>query len=176
MVAGLAVARLLSGVARIVQHPHRKTVDAVHLLWVLSVFLSVIHFWWWEFRLAQQTWTFVVYLFVVFYASLLYSLCALLLPEDMSDYADYRDYFLATRKWFFGLLAVVYLVDVIDTALKGRDYFLSLGPEYPARTLAYVALSLVAMFVAGRRFHIAFVVANLVYQVSFILRYYQTIG
>ena len=47
----LGVSRLLSGVAQIVQHPKAYKVYWVHLLWVLFLFLYLIHFWWWEYRL-----------------------------------------------------------------------------------------------------------------------------
>lgn len=176
IVTGLALTRLIGGIARIVQHPQRKPVDAVHLLWTASIFLSVVHFWWWEFRLDHVEWRFLLYLFVIFYAGLLFSLAALLLPEDMSDYADYRTYFLSRRKWFFGILALVYVVDVADTLMKGSDYLQSLGPEYFAQAAAYLILSLVAIAVTDRRFQMAFVCLNLVYQISFILRFYERLG
>ena len=43
MVIGLAVAHLLRGLALIVQHPQRYRMYWVHLLWVLFLFLYVIH-------------------------------------------------------------------------------------------------------------------------------------
>jgi len=47
MVIGLAVTRLLSGVARIVQHPKQYRLYPVHWLGGL-VLLMLVHFWWWE--------------------------------------------------------------------------------------------------------------------------------
>jgi hypothetical protein len=32
-------------------------------------------------------------------------------------------YFMSRRKWFFGLLAATFLLDLIDTRLKGGSYF-----------------------------------------------------
>ena len=51
MVIGLGVTRLLSGLARIVQHPGQYRLYPVHLAWVASMLLLLVHFWWWEFGL-----------------------------------------------------------------------------------------------------------------------------
>lgn len=116
MVVSLGIARLLSGVARFVQHPGRKRAYGVHLLWTLSLLLSMMHFRWWEFSLAHlPVWRFETYFFVVGYAALYYFLCAILFPDDLAEYTGYRDYFMSRRRWFFGLLATAYVVDVADT-------------------------------------------------------------
>lgn len=176
MVIGLGVTRLLSGVARIVQHPRQYKLYAVHLAWVGSVLLMMVHFWWWEFGLyAIQSWTFGKYLFIIFYAITLFLMCALLFPDSMLDYTSYEDYFYSRRAWFFGLLGATYLLDVVDTLLKGPEHFARFGNEYLFRTPVFVALCLVAILVRDKRFHIAFVAAALIYQVSFILRLFDTI-
>jgi hypothetical protein len=59
---GMALTQLLRGVARLVQHPGRDRPYWVHLVWVLFMFLFLIHFWWWEYRLDKITWTFPTYL------------------------------------------------------------------------------------------------------------------
>jgi hypothetical protein len=166
----------LSGLARIVQHPGQYKLYPVHLAWVASVLLMLVHFWWWEFGLyAIETWTFGKYLFIIFYAITLFLLCALLFPDSMLDYTSYEDFFYSRRGWFFGLLAATYLLDVIDTLLKGPEHFARFGNEYLFRTPVFVVLCIVAILVRDRRFHIAFVAAALVYQISFILRLFDTI-
>ncbi|MGX7876156.1 hypothetical protein ACVDG5_028780 [Mesorhizobium sp. ORM6] len=176
MVIGLGVARLLSGVARIVQHPGQYRLYPVHLAWVASVLLMLVHFWWWEFGLyAIETWTFGKYLFIIFYAITMFLLCALLFPDSMLDYTSYEDFFYSRRVWFFGLLAATYLLDVIDTLLKGPEHFARFGNEYLFRTPIFVALCIAAILVRDRRFHVAFVAAALIYQISFILRLFDTI-
>lgn len=143
MVIGLGVTRLLSGVARIVQHPGQYRLYSVHLAWVVSVLLMLVHFWWWEFGLFQiETWTFGKYLFIIFYAVTLFLLCALLFPDSMLDYTSYEDFFYSRRAWFFGLLAATYLLDVIDTLLKGPEHFARFGVEYlfaPRCSLRFVS-------------------------------------
>jgi hypothetical protein len=120
MILGLCVSRLLTGLARFIQHPGKQKIYPVHLAWVGFILLSVIHFWWFEFGLRTiPLWTFEKYLFVIFYAGLYFLLCTLLFPDSMEEYTGYRDYFISRRKWFFGILALVHVVDVMDTLLKG---------------------------------------------------------
>ncbi len=86
IIVGLCVTTLLSGFSRFVQHPKRDKVSMLHLGWAASLLLSIIHFWWWEFRLALvRQWTFAIYFFVILYAILFYSLCTLLFPSDLRD-------------------------------------------------------------------------------------------
>lgn len=177
MVIGLGVTRLLSGVARIVQHPTQYRLYAVHLAWVASVLLALVHFWWWEFGLYQiDSWTFGTYAFIVSYAILLFLLCALLFPDSMQDYASYRDYFYARRAWFFGLLAATYLLDVVDTLIKGEAHFARFAMEYLIRTPILVGLCIAAARSANPHFHMAFVAGTLAYQLSWIFRLFDTLN
>src|SRR5580704_17657260 len=94
MILGLGMSRLLGGVGRIVQHPRLYKVYWVHLVWTLFLFLYMIHFWWWEFRLVNiHVWTFPLYFFIALYAVLLVLLCVLFFPEEMADYTGFKDYF-----------------------------------------------------------------------------------
>ena len=176
MVIGLGLTRLLSGVARIVQHPKQYQLYGVHLAWVALVLLMLVHFWWWEFGLYEiAEWTFGKYLFLIGYAVALFLLCAFLFPESMQDYRSYEDYFYSRRAWFFGLLAATYLLDIVDTLLKGEAHFARFGNEYLIRTPVMVGLCAVAILSRNRRFHMAFVAFALVYQFWWILRLFDTI-
>ena len=176
IVLGMSITRLLSGVARFVQHPGRDKVYPVHLAWAASILVLVIHFWWWEFRLTDVvTWTFPIYVFVVFYASLFYFLCVLLFPDDLRDYAGYEDYFLSRRRWFFAIFALTFVVDFLDTWLKGVDYMARFGPEYYVRAGVFIALSALAMVLRSRLFHLAFVGLGFLYQLCWIFRMYDTL-
>jgi len=106
MVIGLGIARLLTWIAAVVQHPGRAKLYPTHLLWVGSILLELIHFWWWEFALfTVSEWTFGVYFFLILYCITLFLLAALLVPDNIDDYDGYEDFFLSRRKWFFGLFA-----------------------------------------------------------------------
>ncbi|MGY3622464.1 hypothetical protein [Bradyrhizobium sp. USDA 10063] len=171
MVLSLSLARLLNGLATFVQHPIKVKIFWIHIGWVLSMFLFVIHLWWWEFRLREvASIDFPTYFFLLVFCSLFFFLCAVLFPTSMEEYTGYEDYFISRRGWFFGILAVLYAADLVDTAIKSPAYFASFGLEYPIRNMVYIALCLVAIVVSDKRFHGLFVALGLVYQVSWIIR------
>jgi hypothetical protein len=128
IILGLGISRLLSGVARIVQHPKQYKVYWVHLAWALFLFLYLIHFWWWEYRLQEvRQWTFLLYFFIAMYAVLLFLLCVLLFPEEMKDYDDFKSYFYSHHRWIFSLITVLFIADFADTLIKGSAYLHILG-------------------------------------------------
>ncbi len=130
MVVGLSLTHLLRHFARIVERPRHRRLYWVHLLWAVFMFSDLLLFWWWEFRLSGVVrWSFNLYLFITLYALLLYLLCALVFPENLEEGRGYRDYFNDRRHWFFGLLALAFAVDFIDTWIKGPAYFHSFGGE-----------------------------------------------
>ncbi len=176
IILGLSVSRLLSGLSRFAQHPLRNPVFVTHLLWVAFAFLCVVHFWWFEFYLASVSeWTFELYIFIIFYSSLYFVLCAILFPDSLAEYAGYEDYFMSRRQWFYGLVAAIFLVDLVDTAIKGSAHFHSFGIVYPARNIIYAGVAIVAMFVADKRFHLAIAVLGLAFQIFWILRAFSTL-
>lgn len=171
MVISLSMARLLTGLALFVQHPGKTRIYWLHLGWVLFMFLFLIYFWWWEYRLhSVPVIDFSVYLFVISYCCIFFFLCVLLFPTSMEDYSGYEHYFMSRRAWFFGFLALAYAVDLVDTAVKGKQYFLAYGLEYPLRNAVYIALCIIAAVTANRRFHAVFLIAGLAYQVIWIFR------
>lgn len=174
LIVGLGLTRLLTGIARLIQHPREQQVYAVHLCWVAWMFLGLAHFWWWEFRLVGLEWTFPYYVFVLGYATTYFLLCVLLFPDRMDDYAGYRAYFMSRRGWFFGLLAATFVLDIGDTWLKGEEHLRGLGIEYPLRAALHFVLCLAAIRTANPRFHAAFVVLAVAYQVSWIMRMFGT--
>jgi hypothetical protein len=90
-----SLARLLTGLARFVQHPDKFRPDALHLAWLFSILILLVHFWWWEFWLgAIPTWTFSLYAFLLLFALQLYWLTTLLYPDNIAEYAGYGDYFM----------------------------------------------------------------------------------
>ncbi|MFE8872669.1 hypothetical protein ACE4RV_05795 [Acetobacter persici] len=77
MVVGLSVTRLLTGLVRIIQHPSQTRIYPVHIGWVLTLLLMLMHFWWWELWLIElPVWRFETYLFLILYAIILFFLSA----------------------------------------------------------------------------------------------------
>jgi len=176
VVLGLGITRMLSGVGKFVQHPGGKRLFVTHLLWVLIILLSAIHFWWFELGLSRiQPWPFELFVFVLVYAFLFYLLTTILIPDEIDEYRDYEDYFLSRRRWFFGLLAATVPVDLIDTLVKGPAYYRSLGVEYPVRLAVVLVLCGVAAWTRNRKFHLAFAIVYLLYLAGWILRLYRVL-
>lgn len=177
MVTGLSVARLLNGLARFVQHPKRAHIYGVHLGWVFFLLLAVVHFWWFEFALVKvERWTFELYFFVICYAALYFFICAILFPDDMREYAGFKAYFHSRRAWFYSLLAVLFTVDMLDSALKGAAHFKSLGLEYPIRQSVLIGLSLVGTQVASERYHYGFVIIAMAAEVWWIISEFNVLN
>jgi hypothetical protein len=173
VVISLGLTHLLRGTAYLIQHPKKEQIYWAHLGWVVFMFLYVLHFWWWEFWLrGLKDWNFAIYLFTILYAVLIYMLCSVLYPEALDNYTGYQDYFYSRRRWFFGLLIVIYTLDLEDTFLKGRQYYLQLGLEYPIRAVVFILACAVAIKTRNKRYHEVFVVASVVYELSYIFRLY----
>jgi hypothetical protein len=171
IIVGLGMTHLLQGILDMIQERTRSY--WVHLVWVGWAFLQAIFWGWWEFRYTHvETWTFPLFLFVIAYAFLLYLMCGFLFPKSIEKYGDLRTYFYARKNWFFGVLVVFFSADLIDTALKGRDYFLGLGLEYIFATLLLIVGALIGAVVKSERFHGAFATAMFLYQLSWAFRYF----
>lgn len=165
MVVGLGITRILLGAAGLIQHPKRAKLWLPHLLWSGSILVELILFWWWEFELYALTeWSFAVFFFLIAYAVTLFLLAVLLFPDRLDDYDGYEDFFLRRRHWFFGIFAATFLLDIVDTLIKGAPYFDTLGLGYLVQVPIGIALCLVAIRTADRRYHLALVLVHLAYQ------------
>lgn len=175
MVLSLAVARLLNGLARFVQHPKKMKIFPPHILWVFAILLHLIHFWWWEFRLIYvHQWTFEIYAMLICYAIDIFLLCSLLFPDDMSEYSGFEEYFMSRRKWFFGIFGFSFIIDFWDTALKGAAYMNTLGWEYPVRNTLFIVMCVAAAFIKNHKAQLAFVILTILYESSYIFRLYHS--
>jgi len=136
-------------------------------------FLYVVSFWWWEYRLEKlPSWTFSLYLFVTLYGILLYFFCTLLMPNDLTGYRGFRDYFYSRRRWLFGVMAAIYVFDWIDSMIKGAEHLQLLGPKYYGIVVVFLVGSIIAIKTQNERFHAAFAVMGTLYQGLHFLWYF----
>jgi hypothetical protein len=171
IVIGLALTHLMQGVAGVIQHPLRDRVWWVHLVWAGYMFLSILFWWWWEFNLQHiQAWTFPIYLFVIVYAFYLYLICAILFPRDLQGYDGYKDYFLTRRHWFFGLLIGWSVIDVLDTWIKGPDYFARAGEDAIIFNVILALTSIIGIAVRRPAVQAVIAVGQLAYVATGLLR------
>ncbi|WP_193165352.1 hypothetical protein [Microbulbifer hainanensis] len=173
IIVGLGLTHLLRNLARLVEEPREDRLYWVHLMWAGFAVLYLLHFWWWEFRFSHTTLiSLPVYLYLIGYTLLLYLLCALLFPEKNSEPKNYRALFLLRRKWFFGVLALIFAVDFGDTLLKGGGYLVELGSLYVYRNILFIAACLVALISTNRFYHATFVVLAIIFQVCWLFMEY----
>lgn len=165
MIIGLGITRMLTGIAGLIQHPDRYRVSMLHMLWVGSILLELVLFWWWEFGLSRiPNWSFGVYIFLIGYAIVLYLLSALLFPDNVAEYAGYEDFFINRRRWFFGLMATSFILDVVDTLIKGTERWTQLSGDYLIQVPIGLALCLVACVFAQRWVQMSMAAVHLAYQ------------
>lgn len=176
-VIGLGLTRLLMGAAGLIQHPKRAKLSLIHLLWVASMSVELILFWWWEYDLARlPSWNFGIFIFLIGYAVTLFALAAMLFPDNLNEYDGYEDFFIKRRHWFFGIFGLTFLLDLVDTLIKGAPYFQAMDLLYIAQIPVGLVLSAIAIWTPNRRYHLAFVVTHLIYQAWSIGFYFETRG
>lgn len=177
IIIGLGITHLLRGIAGLIQHPGREEIYPTHVAWVTYMLFTTVLWWWWQFGLdARAEWTLGVYLFVSAFALVFYLLCALLFPADLDDFEGYHDYFMSKKAWFLGLLALAYVLDLVDTLLKGWDHFASLGIDYPIQAGAIVGLCLIGVRTRSRRYHAALVTLVFASQIYQAVAYLWSVG
>lgn len=173
VVVGLGLTHILSalGVAihRMRGHGPAIKLEAVYLIWVLSVLLLLVMFWWWEFKLQQTeiAWTFPTYLFLITYAVTFFLVAVILVPERMEGLNDSFEYFISVRHWFLGMFVLNQLIDIYDTALKGMDWLTR--PSYLVQAPVYLAIYMAGMLTKRRSLHLALAILFLAMNVTWIL-------
>ena len=156
IVAGLGLTRALSGIATVVHARGHGKLSGVHIAWTGSVLLWLVAFWWFTFLLKSiDTWTTPLLLFVLLYGAVIYFLIALLYPNRLEAETDLFAYFLENRRWFFGTFIALGLLDLADTWIKYELTQGGLLPMVPYSLLmiSWLALGVVGVFSASRRFH-----------------------
>jgi hypothetical protein len=119
-------------------------------------------------------WSFGIFAFLILYSITLFLMSALLFPDNIDEYDGYEDFFLKRRYWFFGIFALTFLLDIVDTVIKGEPYFDTLGLEYLIQVPIGLALAVIAVWTASRRYHLALVIVNLIYQAWWIYVLFYT--
>jgi len=178
MILALSVSRLVIGVTQFIQHPGKERINLLHLGWAFFVFLSIIYFWWFEFALYKiQVWTFEEYLLLICYAVAFVMLAAIIFPDNVGSHTGLKEYFWTRRNVFYALLLILFLIDGLDTMMKGPAYYLSAyGWYYPVRQALLISGTIGALLSASKRYHLLFVVFALVFQIAWIGSFFSVMG
>lgn len=146
----------------------------MHLLWVGSILIELVLFWWWEFALSTvDRWSFGLFLFLISYAVTLFLLAALLFPDNISEYGSYESFFLKRRRWFFALFAATLLLDIVDTLIKGTARWSLFSFDYLTQVPLGLAICVLAVLSQDRRVHLAIVLLHIAYQLYWIARVFN---
>lgn len=176
-IVGLAITRLLMTVAGMIQHPKRAKASLLHILWVASILIELVLFWWWQFALFKlEHWTFAITLFLILYAITLFLLAALLSPDNIGEYEGFEDFFLQRRRWFFSLFAATFVLDTVDTLIKGEAYWDRFGFDYFIQVPLGLLLCVIAVVYSDRRVQLAAAGLHIAYQTYWISRFFYTVS
>jgi hypothetical protein len=155
VVVGLGVAHLLMGIGRLIHRSGTTRLSAAHLLWTAWVFLFLVVYWWTIVFGYQdwQNWNIVLFLFVLMYGVLIFLMAVVLYPPDLPESWDMQAHFIAKRRWFFGIFALLVLTEFTDTGLKNHfddfsiPYFFLLG--------SWISLAIFGWRTTGRHTQVA---------------------
>ena len=125
IIIGLGITNLLLGLSgaieRFTENARPLRVSWATVFWAAYLFLLMVLFWWWEFRLLEilKQWSLWNHFLVICFAVVLVLQVALLIPRDWDKVDDLNEYFLAKRRWFYSVFALSLIIDLIDSYMKG---------------------------------------------------------
>ena len=156
VVAGLSLARALSGVADILDSGQPLIRSDLQIAWTISVLVWLVGFWWFTFMLSSiANWTVLLLLFVLLYGAVIYLLVALLHPNSKAESAGAANDFVARRKPFFATFIALGLVDIADTLIKTEIYAMPGPPTrwYWVLMIIWILFAAYAWVSASQMFH-----------------------
>jgi len=179
IVVGLGLARLLSGVGRIVEIRRRVRFYWVQGVWVINIILLLVVFWWATLfsHAENDVWPFLNFLLLLVYSILIFLEAVLILPTDLEEGADLEVHFFEVRPWFFSLLALTSVAELFDTLLHGGwARVVGFGPYYMGIILCGVVINSIAARTDNRRYHGVVAIGFFLSMVGWILVGFPEIG
>ncbi len=154
IVLALGITCLLMGFGRVLQGRGKVHIYWVHMMWALNLFLYIVLIWWILYRWRDWTeWNYFLILFLLASPIVTFLQAVLLFPESIEAGTDLKTHFYANSRWFFMLGAMLPVLDVVDTTLKGWDHFAAQGLIYILTIALTFALNVIAMFTQNEGFH-----------------------
>ena len=160
IIIGLGITHILVGIGsaidRLSGHGHRLQLSWAHGAWLAALFVWMVLFWWWQFRLLGllKAWTLGHYFFIILYAVLLFLLAVILVPSDWASTDSLDVYFLSKRWWFYPVFLLASIADLVDSFLKGGwQYVLGMGVIPLVFTAASIPVCLVGVLSKNIRVH-----------------------
>jgi hypothetical protein len=169
IIFGLALTHLLRGLGRIIQMRHETRPYWVHIVWTINVVIYVLSIWWsmywWK---GLGDWTFEWFFFITGFAIAIFVWAYVLFPAEFAPGVDFRAYFFANRRWFFGLQVVVVLTDVPETLEKAVMHLRPVPVQYGYLIGGLLLVSIVGLITDKRRIHAALCIVWLLMVLSYL--------
>jgi hypothetical protein len=178
IILALGMTRVLGGVGEMLQARSARRIYWVHAIWIINLFLYLVIAWWIFYRWRnQQTWTFLLFVFVLISPTVLYLASLLLFPResDVDAAIDYKTHYYANHRAFFILFGLFTPVDIVDSLLKGVAHFLALGPQYFVSSLLYFGGLVTAAITRNERYHEFYAVFFLLQTIVMSFLIFQTL-
>jgi len=124
VILALAIAQLFIGVSDLIQRRDRVKFFLPHSVWATVIFLIAFLHWWslWTFK--DLDWNFAMFFYSLLGPSLMFFAITILNPRDRGeDSLDLAEYFMDTRRYFLGVMLVVFLLFTFDGPLFGTERF-----------------------------------------------------
>lgn len=156
LILGLAVTKLLQGLADLTEERARIHFYWLPVGWMIGLLAACAWEWWMILRWRTfADWTFGHFVFLLLKPAILFYLASLSAPRFSGEgRVDLEEHYFRVHRYFFVLFSLFLLLDLVDTALKGMDYFRSFGIGYPIAVAAQAAIQLSAVFVRRRTWHV----------------------
>ncbi len=145
IIFGISLTHILAGTIRSI---YRNKAEESHLVWTLFILLVMILNWWTGYAWHdQQTWSFDLFMIIVFWSMAHYLVAITLYPPQAAGREHPFEY---RHNWFLWAWIGIVLSDVLQTAARG-DVF---SPWYYLPfVLHYVFLALIAIFLQKPALH-----------------------
>ncbi len=118
VIMGLAITRLVSGIGISIRQIRSKKHYWIHSLWIFNILIYLTGLWWGLFKWSRkEDWEFFDFIFLIFYATIIYLLTDFLVPLKSNSKFDPKKHFLENRKLFFGILILSIISDIVETYL-----------------------------------------------------------
>jgi hypothetical protein len=169
IVLGLAVSRLVAGMAQLLETRRRTPAYWAHSLWMVNTMVTAIIVWWVQYRWRHaEEWSLWLCLWLLVSPITLSFASAVLFPNEIEGepITDWRQHYYETRHTFFLLIGAIFPLDLIDSLLKGLPYFVSLGRLYLVSMLTMMTLCGLAAFTRSPRYHGAFAILFLAWNLG----------
>src|SRR5579863_9025678 len=146
IILGLAIARILSGLATVVTSRERVDFYWPPIVWAIWIFFISVQHWWaeWAVRLTPR-WSFVDFVLLLLVPVGLFLLAALVLPESgQAEKIDLGEWFFRNRAWFFGIMFFLPTLSIIEELVRSGHMASMLNFAF---LLAFDVVIVVAYFV-----------------------------